>query len=57
LKVLNELFNSFLTLKEYVDGIKKMKLPPPMKMMGLPEFTEEEKNKILGENAKKVLGL
>ena len=34
-----------------------MKLPPPMKMMGLPEFTEEEKNKILGENAKKVLGL
>jgi len=57
LKVLNELFNSFLTLKEYVDGIKKMKLPPPMKMMGLPEFTEEEKNKILGENAKKVLVL
>ena len=51
------LFNSFLTLKEYVDGIKKMKLPPPMKMMGLPEFTEEEKNKILGENAKKLLGL
>lgn len=51
------LFNSFLTLKEYVDGIKKMKLPPPMKMMGLPEFTEEEKSKILGENAKKLLGL
>jgi predicted TIM-barrel fold metal-dependent hydrolase len=51
------LFNSFLTLKEYVDGIKKMKLPPPMKMMGLAEFTEEEKNKILGENAKKLLSL
>ena len=51
------LFTSILSLKEYVDGIKKMKLPPPMKMMGFPEFTEEEKSKILGENAKKVLGL
>ncbi|TFF98933.1 MAG: amidohydrolase [Promethearchaeota archaeon] len=51
------LFNSFLNLKEYVDGIKNMKLPPPMKMMGFNEFTEEEKNKILGENAKNLLGL
>ena len=41
----------------YLDGIKKMKLSPPMKMMGLPDFTKEEKNKILGENAKEVLGL
>ncbi|TFG09226.1 MAG: amidohydrolase [Promethearchaeota archaeon] len=51
------LFNSFLNLKEYVEEIKNMELPPPMKMMGFPEFTEEEKRKILGENAKKVLGL
>ena len=51
------LFTSILSLKDYVDGIKKMKLPPPMKMMGLPEFNEEEKNKILGENAKKLFGL
>ena len=51
------LFAPILSLKEWVDGIKEMKLPPPMKLMGLPEFTDEEKNKILGENAKKVLGL
>ncbi|MFX1340121.1 MAG: amidohydrolase family protein, partial [Promethearchaeota archaeon] len=51
------LFTSILSLKEYVEKIKKMKLPPPMKMMGLPEFSEEEKNKILGENAKKLFGL
>ncbi len=51
------LFTSMVSLKEYVESIKKMKLPPPMKLMGLPEFTEEEKNKILGENAAKVLGL
>ena len=51
------LFTSMVSLKEWVETIKKMKLPPPMKLMGLPEFTEEEKNKILGENAAKVLGL
>jgi predicted TIM-barrel fold metal-dependent hydrolase len=51
------LFTSILSLKEYVDKIKNLKLPPPMKMMGLPEFTNEEKNKILGENAKKLFGL
>ena len=51
------LFAPILSLKEYVDGIKKMKLPPPLKLMGLPEFTDDEKNKILGENAVKVLDL
>ena len=51
------LFTPMVSLKEYVQGIKEMKLPPPMKLMGLPEFTEEEKNKILGENAKKLFGL
>ncbi len=51
------LFTSMVSLKEWVEAIKKMKLPPPLKLMGLPEFTEEEKNKILGENAAKVLGL
>ena len=52
------LFSSMVSLKEWVEGIKKLKLPPPMKML-FPdfEFTEEDKNKILGENAKKLLGL
>lgn len=51
------LFTPMLSLSEWVEGIKNMEFPPALKMMGLPEFTEEEKNKILGENAAKVLGL
>ena len=51
------LFTPLVSLKEWVEGIKKMKLPPPLKLMGLPDFTEEESIKILGENAKKVFGL
>lgn len=52
------LFTPMISLKEWVEGIKELKLPPPMKML-FPEFksTEEDKNKILGENAKKLLGL
>ncbi|MBY8989771.1 MAG: amidohydrolase [Candidatus Lokiarchaeota archaeon] len=51
------LFTPILSLQEYIEGIKKMKVPPPMKLMGIPEFTAEESNKILGENATKLLGL
>jgi len=51
------LFTPILSLKKWVRGIKKMKVPPPLQLMGLPEFTEDEKNKILGENARKLLGL
>ncbi|MFB0561297.1 MAG: amidohydrolase family protein [Candidatus Lokiarchaeia archaeon] len=43
--------------KEWVEAIQTLELPMPLQMMGLPEFTEEDKKKILGENAKKVLGL
>jgi predicted TIM-barrel fold metal-dependent hydrolase len=51
------LFSPILSLKDYVRGIKNMKLPPPIKMMGMSEFTIEESNKILGENAQKILKL
>jgi predicted TIM-barrel fold metal-dependent hydrolase len=51
------LFAPILSLKEWVNGIKKLKVLAPLKLMGLPDFTEEEKNKILGENAAKILGL
>ncbi len=51
------LFVSFLSLKDWVKGIRKLKIPPPLKLMGLTDFTEEDKNKILGLNAAKVLGL
>ncbi|MFX0057520.1 MAG: amidohydrolase family protein [Candidatus Hodarchaeota archaeon] len=51
------LFTPILSLKDWVEGIKKMKLSPPLKLMGLSEFTDEEKNKILGENTAKILGI
>lgn len=51
------LFSPLLSLQGYIEGIKEIKLPPPIKMMGMPEFTTEEKNKILGENAQKILKL
>lgn len=51
------LFAPMCPLKEWVEGIKTMELPMPLQMMGLPEFTEEEKKMILGGNAAKVLGL
>jgi len=51
------LFAPVLSLKKWVKGIKKLKVPPPLQLMGLPEFTEEERKLILGENAKKMLGL
>jgi predicted TIM-barrel fold metal-dependent hydrolase len=51
------LFSPILSLQEYIEGIKNMKLPPPIKMMGMPEFTTEESNQILGENAKNLLDL
>jgi hypothetical protein len=51
------LFTPILSLQEYAERIKKMKLPPPIKVMGMPEFTTEEVNKILGDNAAKLLGL
>lgn len=51
------LFTPILSLQQYVEGIKKMEVPPPMKLMGVPEFTTEELNKILGDNATNQLGL
>lgn len=51
------LFSPLVSLQEYVEGIKKMKLPPPIKMMGMPDFTTEESDRILGGNAQKLLDL
>ncbi|MFW9905661.1 MAG: amidohydrolase family protein [Candidatus Thorarchaeota archaeon] len=49
------LFTPVMSLEEWVNGIKNLELPPPLKMMGLPEFSEKEKEKILGKNALKIL--
>jgi len=51
------LFTHILSQKNWVEGIKKLKIPPPLKLMGLSEFTEEDKTAILGNNAAKILGL
>lgn len=47
----------FPTMKEWVEVIRNMKLPQVCLDMGMKQFTEEEKNKILGDNAKKLLNL
>lgn len=51
------LFSPILSLEQWVKGIKNIELPSPLKLMGLPEFTEEEKSKILGGNAAKIFDL
>ncbi|MFX0073998.1 MAG: amidohydrolase family protein [Candidatus Hermodarchaeota archaeon] len=51
------LFTHILSQTEWVKGIKKLKIPPPLKLMGITDFTEEEKSAILGDNAAKILGL
>ncbi|MGQ9722360.1 MAG: amidohydrolase family protein [Candidatus Jordarchaeum sp.] len=50
------LFASLISLKEWVENIKKLTRPPPMEILGLPDFSEEEKKLILGENAARILG-
>ncbi|MFB0562454.1 MAG: amidohydrolase family protein [Candidatus Lokiarchaeia archaeon] len=51
------LFAPLVSLKDWVEGIKTMSLPPPLEQLGLPDFTEEEKKMILGDNAKRLLDL
>jgi uncharacterized protein len=45
------------SLKELVRMIKKLRTPEPLREIGYAEFTQEDKNKILGDNAAKLLGL
>lgn len=51
------LFTPMLSLKNWVEAIRTLEMPPPLQMMGLQDFTEEDKRLILGENAARVLGL
>ncbi|MHA1967908.1 MAG: amidohydrolase family protein [Candidatus Hodarchaeales archaeon] len=49
------LFTPIMSLSDWVRSLKKLELPPPLQMMGMPEFTTEESEKILGKNAQKIL--
>ena len=49
------LFTHILSQAEWVKGIKKLKVPPPLKLMGIEDFSDEEKNAILGENTARLL--
>jgi len=51
------LFTPVMSLREWVEGIKALEMPQPLQMMGLKDFTENDKRLILGENAIKVFGL
>ncbi len=41
----------------WIDSLKKMKLPKGFLDMGMKQFTKEEKKKVLGENARRLLNL
>ena len=49
------MFTSILSLKEWVEGIKTLTMPPPLQMMGLKDFTDKDKAQLLGENAAEIL--
>jgi predicted TIM-barrel fold metal-dependent hydrolase len=47
----------FPSMKKWVEIIRNMELPKVCLDMGMKQFSEEEKNKILGGNAQKLLNL
>ncbi|MBI5116626.1 amidohydrolase [Candidatus Poribacteria bacterium] len=51
------LFTPVFPLKEWVEAIRNLTMPPPLQMMGLQDFTENDKEMILGGNAARVLGV
>jgi predicted TIM-barrel fold metal-dependent hydrolase len=45
------LFSEMLPQNAWVEAIRTMEYPDPLRIMGLPEITAEDKDMILGENA------
>lgn len=52
-------FNKTLTHKQWFDTIRNLQIPEPVLRlgMGIKDFSQEEKDKILGENARALLNL
>jgi predicted TIM-barrel fold metal-dependent hydrolase len=51
------LFTEIYTQKHWVDAVRSLEYVPTLQMMGLPEITAEDKERILGTNAQHALGL
>ena len=51
------LFVPHMSQKQWVQLIKDLKIPEPMKALGFPDLSEEEKRLILGGNAVKIFDL
>jgi len=47
----------FPTMKKWVEILQSMELPQACLDMGMRQFTRQEKEKILGGNAQKLLNL
>ena len=51
------LFVPQMSQKEWTHAIKTLEIPGPIKSLGFPDFTDEEKTMILGGNAVRVLNI
>ena len=51
------LFVPHMSQREWVNTIKTLKIPEPMRSLGFPNFSDEEKIMILGGNAARVLDI
>jgi predicted TIM-barrel fold metal-dependent hydrolase len=51
------LFLDRMSLKDWVEVVKKLQTPEILQQLGYPEITSKEKRMILGETARKILNL
>jgi predicted TIM-barrel fold metal-dependent hydrolase len=51
------LFNHVISTKDWWEKVDSLETSDLMKRLGVPEITSEDKRKILGDNAAKILSL
>ncbi len=51
------LFTPLMSLRDWVEFVKGIQLPPSLQLLNMPEISEDEKRLLLGENAKRFLKL